>query len=84
MTNLFKKTSSKKVISSHIFFQESLSTKELMENQKQKSMEIKEEFVVVNDGNSEDTSLEFPLGFSLSELSISGYPNQRDVIRFSL
>ncbi|KAJ9702955.1 hypothetical protein PVL29_004627 [Vitis rotundifolia] len=55
-----------------------------MGNQKQKSMEIEEEFVAINDGNGEDAGLEFPSGFSFLELPISGYPNQRDVIRSSL
>ena len=38
-------------------------------------MEIEEEFVAINDENGEDAGLEFPLGFSLSKLPISGYPN---------
>ena len=55
-----------------------------MGNQKQKSMEIEEEFMVVNDGNDEDVGLEFPSRFFLSKLPISRYPNQRDVTRSSL
>ena len=47
-------------------------------------MEIEEEFVAINDENGEDAGLEFPLGFSLSKLPISGYPNQKDVTRSSL
>ena len=47
-------------------------------------MEIKEEFMVINDRNGEDTSLEFPSGFSISEIPISGHPNQRHVTRSSL
>ena len=50
-----------------------------MGNQKQKSMEIEEEFMVINDRNGEDTGLEFPLGFSFFE-----HPNRRHVIRSSL
>ena len=55
-----------------------------MGNQKQKSMEIEEEFMVVNDGNDKDVGLEFPSRFFLSKLPISRYPNQRDVTRSSL
>ena len=47
-------------------------------------MEIEEEFMVINDGNGDDVGLKFPPGFSLFELLISRYLNQRDVIRSSL
>ena len=46
-----------------------------MGNQKRKSMEIEEEFELINDGNGEDVGLEFPLGFFFFELPISGYPD---------
>ncbi|RVW69220.1 Pro-Pol polyprotein [Vitis vinifera] len=55
-----------------------------MGNEKRKSMEIEEEFMVINDGNGDDVGLKFPPGFSLFELLISRYLNQRDVIRSSL
>ncbi|KAJ9680373.1 hypothetical protein PVL29_019637 [Vitis rotundifolia] len=37
--------------------------------------------MVIYDGNGEDVGLKFPPRFSLSELPVSGYPNQRDVTR---
>ena len=51
---------------------------------KESKTKIEEEFVVINDKNCEDTGLEAPLGFSLSELPVSGHPNQRNVTKSSL
>ena len=55
-----------------------------MGNQKRKSSDIEKKFVVMNDGNGEDTDLESPLGFSLFEPPISGHSNQRNVARSSM
>ncbi|KAJ9672772.1 hypothetical protein PVL29_002630 [Vitis rotundifolia] len=55
-----------------------------MGNQKRKSLDIEEEFVVMNDGNGEDIDPESPPGFSLSEPPISGHRNQRNVARSSM
>ena len=55
-----------------------------MGNQKRKSSDIEKEFVVMNDGNGEDTDPESPPGFSLSEPPISGHRNQRNVARSSI
>ena len=55
-----------------------------MGNQKWKSSDIEKEFVVMNDGNGEDTDPESPPGFSLSEPAISGHRNQRNVARSSI
>ena len=40
--------------------------------------------MAINDRNGEDTGLGSPLGFSLSELPVSGHPNQRNVTKSSL
>ncbi|RVW53753.1 hypothetical protein CK203_068971 [Vitis vinifera] len=55
-----------------------------MGNQKRKSLDIEKELVAMNDGNGEDIDSESPPGFSLSELPISGHPNQRNVARSSM
>ena len=55
-----------------------------MGNQKRKSSDMEKEFVVMNDGNGEDTDPESPPGFSLSEPPISGHRNQRNVARSSM
>ena len=52
-----------------------------MGNQKRKSMEIEEEFMVINDKIGENIGLESPLGLSFSEPPISKHPNQRHVTR---
>ena len=39
---------------------------------------------MINDKNCEDIGLEAPSGFSLSELPVSGHPNQRNVTKSSL
>ena len=40
--------------------------------------------MAINDENGEDTDLESPPGFSLSEPLLSGHPNQRNVARSSI
>ena len=55
-----------------------------MGNQKRKSSDMEKEFVVMNDGNGEDTDPESPPAFSLSEPPISGHRNQRNVARSSM
>ncbi|KAJ9678277.1 hypothetical protein PVL29_023012 [Vitis rotundifolia] len=55
-----------------------------MGNQKRKSIEFEEEFMEISDENGDDTGLELPPRFSLSEPPIFEPPTQRYITRTSL